>query len=139
MTTRPSAKQRRRVIERAANACEYCLIHQVLSASSHQVDHVVAEKHGGRTTLRNLALSCMPCNLRKGSDIASIDPKTGHLAQLYNPRTMDWRDHFTLDGPRIIGTTPEGRTTVEFLQLNRFERLLERSELIEAGRYPPAH
>jgi 5-methylcytosine-specific restriction endonuclease McrA len=62
MTTRPSAKQRRRVIERAGGACEYCLVHQDLGASSHQVDHVIAEKHGGRTTLRNLALSCMPWN-----------------------------------------------------------------------------
>jgi hypothetical protein len=138
MTTRPSAKQRRSVIERAGNACEYCLIHQDLVASSHQVDHVIAEKHGGRTTLMNLALSCMPCNLRKGSDVASFDPHSGELVQLFNPRTMRWTGHFKLDGPRLVGLTPEGRTTAEFLQLNSFERLLERAELFDLGRYPPS-
>jgi len=63
---------RRRVIERAADCCEYCLIHQDLAASIHQVDHVIAEKHGGETKPDNLALSRMLCNRRKASDIGSI-------------------------------------------------------------------
>jgi len=137
MTTRPSAEVRRRVIERAANCCEYCLIHQDLAASTHQVDHVIAEKHGGETEPDNLALSCMLCNHRKASDIGSIDPETGDLAPLFNPRTQEWEEHFRLDGALIVGLTAEGRTTAEFLQLNAFERLTERAELIRAGRYPP--
>ncbi len=137
MTTRPSAEMRRQVIERAANRCEYCLIHQDLAASTHQVDHVIAEKHGGETEPDNLALSCMTCNRRKASDIGSIDPDTGDLTRLFNPRTQSWTDHFELDGARIVGLTPEGRTTVTFLQLNAFERLMERTELIRAERYLP--
>jgi 5-methylcytosine-specific restriction endonuclease McrA len=31
---------------------------QELTASMHQVDHVIAEKHGGQTAIENLALSC---------------------------------------------------------------------------------
>jgi 5-methylcytosine-specific restriction endonuclease McrA len=57
MTTRPTAELRRQVVERAGNCCEYCLLPQELVASPHQVDHVIAEKHGGQTVIENLALS----------------------------------------------------------------------------------
>ena len=136
MTTRPGADLRRRVIQRAANRCEYCLLHQDLAATAHQVDHVIAEKHRGDTTFENLALSCTICNRRKASDIASLDPETGQLVALFNPRMQDWSEHFAIRGPEIVGLTPEGRTTVEFLQLNCYERLVERAELIAAGQFP---
>ena len=86
MTTRPPVEMRRQVVERAKNCCEYCLLHQELVASRHQVDHVIAEKHGGSTSLDNLALSCTTCNRRKASDIASFDPDSGELTALFNPR-----------------------------------------------------
>jgi hypothetical protein len=70
---------RRQVAERAGECCEYCLYPQELAATAHQIDHVIAEKHGGETTPENLALSCTLCNRRKGSDIASIDPVTGDV------------------------------------------------------------
>jgi hypothetical protein len=119
MTTRPTAELRRQVVERAGNCCEYCLLSQDLAASSHQVDHVIAEKHGGQTAVDNLALSCIVCIRRKGSDIASVDPETGNLVPLFNPRTQQWSDHFRLDGGHIIGSSDVGRTSVAFLQLNR--------------------
>lgn len=137
MTTRPPTAMRQTVIERAENCCEYCLMHQDFVAATHQIDHVVAEKHGGATNLDNLALSCATCNLRKASDVASFDPDTGDLIALFNPRTQDWHDHFELIGAEVCGKTPEGRTTVEFLRLNSFERMQERAEFIEANRYPP--
>lgn len=133
--TRPAAALRRDVVRRAGNRCEYCLIHQDDAAARHQVDHVISEKHGGETTLLNLALSCLPCNRRKSSDIGSIDPETGHFVRLFDPRRQAWSDHFQFNGPRIVGVTADGRTTVEFLQLNSAERLLERAKLIAVGRY----
>lgn len=87
--------------------------------------------------LDNLALSCTVCNRRKGSDISSIDPETGDLVALFNPRTQQWLEHFNLDGVYLVGLTDVGRTTVEFLQLNAFKRLTERDALMRAGRYPP--
>jgi hypothetical protein len=137
MTTRPSAEHRRQVAERACHCCEYCLIPEELAASTHQVDHVIAEKHGGQTALENLALSCTVCNRRKGSDIGSLDPVSGTLVSLFHPRTQEWSEHFQLDGVHIIGLTAEGRTTVAFLQLNSVERLMERAAWIQSGRYPP--
>ena len=137
MTTRPSADLRRQVIARADNCCEYCLVPQDLAASTHQVDHVIAEKHGGQTVLENLALSCTVCNRRKASDISSLDPFTGALVPLFNPRTQSWIAHFHFNGVYIEGVTAEGRTTVAFLQLNAVERLMERAGWRHAGRYPP--
>jgi len=52
----------------------------------HEVDHVIAEKHGGLTEPDNLALSCTLCNKHKGSDLTSIDPETGDIVPLYHPR-----------------------------------------------------
>jgi hypothetical protein len=127
---------RRLIGQRAGRRCEYCLLDEALSASAYQVDHIIAEKHGGETTLENLALSCALCNRRKGSDIAAIDPGTGQLVALYNPRTQIWTDHFKLDGAWIVGLTAEGRATVQLLRLNSFERVTERAELVRAGSYP---
>ena len=79
----------------------------------------------------------MTCNLRKASDIASLDPETGQLVALFNPREQRWSGHFKLEGATLVGLTTESRTTIAFLQLNARERLLERAKLIDAGVYPP--
>ena len=90
MSPRPSAGLRREVVERAENRCEYCLIHQDDAIASHQIDHVIAEKHGGATEAENRALSCMLCKMRKGSDLSSVDPMSGDVVPLFNPRTQIW-------------------------------------------------
>lgn len=130
---RPTAEQRRVVVERARERCEYCLMPQSLVASAHQVDHIIANKHGGATSENNLALSCSLCNLRKGSDISSFDPKTRSLTPLFNPREQSWHDHFRFKRDEIEGVTSVGRTTVHFLRLNSIERITERIELAKAG------
>ncbi|WP_217355187.1 HNH endonuclease [Aphanizomenon sp. UHCC 0183] len=56
---------RQLVIERAQGRCEYCLIHQDFSIYTHEIDHIIAVKHGGQTLSENLALSCLPCNHSK--------------------------------------------------------------------------
>ncbi|MCO6456316.1 MAG: HNH endonuclease [Pirellulaceae bacterium] len=136
MNVRPSADVRRQVAKRANERCEYCLIHQDDALATHQIDHVVAEKHGGPTTSDNLALACILCNLRKGSDLSSIDPETGEVARLFDPRSQNWSDHFRIEDVYIVGTTANGRATVQLLQLNSFQRLAERRELRKAGRFP---
>lgn len=127
---------RRLVIERAGGCCEYCLLHQDDTDFTHHVDHLIALKHGGRTEGENLALACMECNLRKGSDLAAIDPVEGVLAPLFNPRVQRWSEHFALVNASLVGTTPTGRATVALLRMNEPARLLERQRLITAGLYP---
>lgn len=128
------AALRRRVVGRAGDRCEYCLLPADVAFFPHEVDHVVAEKHGGTTSLDNLALTCWRCNRHKGSDLGSIDPQTGTFSFLFHPRTQRWRTHFALDADLIVGLTPEGRTTVRLLQLNTVERIVERRQLVEQGR-----
>ena len=116
------------VIERAGGRCEYCHKPQI-SFFPHEVDHVVALKHGSATTLENLAFACFQCNRYKGSDLSSIDPHTGAITPLFNPRTQLWTEHFRFDGAIITPLTPEGRATVFLLRLNDLERTQERAAL----------
>jgi hypothetical protein len=127
------AALRRLVHERASGACEYCLAPEATALFAHEVDHVVAEKHGGTTTEDNLALACAACNLHKGSDIGSIDPVTGGLVPLFHPRRDRWSDAFQLVDARIVARTAAARATVRLLQLNRPERVAERAVLVAAA------
>lgn len=131
-----SAAMRRAIREQARERCEYCLIHNDDTYMPHEIDHIIAQKHGGETSPDNLCLSCADCNRHKGSDLASLDPQTGEPVLLFHPRRDRWEDHFQLDGIRIEGLTPTGRATARLLQMNTTDRLLERAALIEMGRYP---
>lgn len=128
---------RRLVIERALGYCEYCLMHQDLTDFSHQIDHIIAIKHGGLTVLINLALACLECNRNKGSDLTTIDPMTGQIIALFNPREQRWEEHFAFDREFIVGLTQTGRVTATLLQFNNSDRVAERRKLIELGLYPP--
>jgi HNH endonuclease len=132
------AALRRLVRERAGERCEYCLLPERLSFALHWVDHVIAEKHGGRTTADNLALACALCNQHKGSDLSSIDPETGVLVPLFHPRRDRWIEHFQFVENRIDPLTPVGRVTVRLLQFNDPDRVQERGLLISAGVLPEA-
>jgi len=124
------------VRERAGERCEYCLYPQEASFLAFEVEHIIAEKHGGATTENNLALACPYCNRFKGTDLGSLDPESGQLTPLFNPRTQQWAEHFRLDGAWIVPLTPEGRVTVAILQLNHPDRILERQRLIQVEEYP---
>jgi hypothetical protein len=130
------AALRQMVIERAAGRCEYCRYPQEMAFLAFEVEHIVAEKHGGPTTPDNLALACPYCNRFKGTDLGSLDPETGQLTPFYNPRTQQWAEHFQFDGAQILPLTPAGRVTVTILRLNHSDRIQERVRLIEAGKYP---
>lgn len=130
MTYIPAAL-RRLVEERANYRCEYCLLPAGVAFFPHEVDHVIAEKHGGATEANNLAFACWRCNRYKGSDLGSFDPQTGAFSFLFNPRTQRWNEHFRIEGNTIVGLTPEGRTTISLFHLNNSDRLAERQQLSE--------
>jgi HNH endonuclease len=139
MTNYISATLRQLVSQRAAGACEYCRIHQIFSIYSHEIDHVIALKHGGESTDDNLVLACLPCNRHKGSDLTSLDPLTGVITPLFNPRTQIWLEHFQLEGGSIMGITETGRTTIFLLQMNETSRLQLRQALAVQGLYPDCY
>lgn len=124
----------RRLVEQRANQrCEYCQLPENVAFFPHEVDHVIAEKHGGVTDADNLAFTCWRCNRYKGSDLGSFDPQTGAFSLLFNPRTQQWAEHFAFEGTTLVGLTPEGRTTIKLLQLNSDERIVERQRLSQSN------
>ncbi len=103
---------------RAGNCCEYCLLPQDSCSLTHHIEHIDS----------NLALACHRCNLRKGPNLTGIDPITGGIVPLFDPRKDRWLDHFRLGGAVIEGTAV-GRTTVKVLAMNDARRI-ERRELL---------
>ncbi|MDQ3751062.1 MAG: HNH endonuclease [Acidobacteriota bacterium] len=136
MSSYISPEIRRVVASRVGFVCEYCLIAEEDSYFRFQVEHIISRKHGGSSELENLALACVFCNRYKGSDIASLTPKTSELIHFYNPRTMRWREHFRLNGVVIEPLTEIGEATVRILQMNHDNQILEREVLIRHRHYP---
>jgi hypothetical protein len=125
---------RRLVRERAADCCEYCRLPQEWSPMARlHVEHIRPRKHGGPDDDGNLALACVHCNSHKGSNLTGIDPDTGEIAELFNPRTQDWNDHFSWEGIEIIGLTPCGRATVRVLNMNAERAMYVRLAGAERG------
>src|SRR3954452_11681727 len=123
----------REVRERAENRCEYCKIPASISEFTFPIDHIIAQQHHGKTTSENLALSCPHDNFHKGPNIAGLDPETGRLTRLFNPRRQRWSTHFAWDGPLLVGKTAVGRTTLDVLNINHPDRVELRRLLIAAG------
>jgi hypothetical protein len=102
------------------------LLSQSTQFLSFEVDHIIAEKHGGPTTLRNLCLSCLDCNRFKGSDVASVlwDGEEPTIVPLFDPRIQNWEHHFLYDPESgfIEGLTPVGYVTIALLRWNELER-----------------
>jgi len=136
MSDSVSVRLRRLVIQRAHGICEYCLIHQEDAYLSFHIDHIVSRKQRGATTSANLALSCLRCNVTKGTDPGTFIGRPPRLVRLYHPRQDRWEEHFRLAAARIVPLTDEGEATVRLLELNAPDRLLLRKTLIKAGRYP---
>lgn len=111
---------------------------QAFDPLTHQIDHIVAVKHGVKTVSNNLCLACFGCNNGKGSDLSGIDPVSGKIVPLYNPRRQKWRRHFRWRGARLIGLTQSGRATIAVLGTNLRHRVLFRQSLIEEGVFPPS-
>ncbi len=124
------------VIERANNLCEYCLLQEAVAFFSFQIDHIISIKHGGETTLDNLAYSCLFCNRNKGSDLGSVLLPNLALIRFYNPRIDKWNDHFGYLNATIRPKTDIGRVTIKILEMNHPNRIAERQLLIQAGVFP---
>ncbi len=101
----------------------------------HEPDHIIATQHGGQTMRENLAYACFDCNRIKGSNISSLDPDTGVLTPLYNPRQHRWTEHFRWNGPIIEPLTALRRATAFFLRFNDPVQVEIRANLQGQGRY----
>lgn len=119
------------VWQRADGRCEYCRFPAEIALLPFQIDHIIAEKHGGATAADNLALSCERCNSHKGPNIAGY--LQGSHIPLFNPRKDRWSDHFEWDGPRLVGKTDIGKVTIDVLAINLAYRVTLRAALLDEG------
>ncbi len=76
------ASTRRQVRDRAEEQCEYCGLAEEDSYIPHHIEHLRPKQHGEDDSLSNLALACQACNLKKGPDLAGIDPENGTMTAL---------------------------------------------------------
>src|SRR5262245_46363552 len=113
---------RAEVKARAKNRCEYCLLGQDDYCLPFHVEHIIPRQHRGDDSPDNLALACPRCNCYKGTNLTAIDPDTGRITPLFNPRVNLWPDHFHLVDDTIQGRTEVGRATVRLLRMNAENR-----------------
>jgi len=131
---------RRQVFERAGHRCEYCLTSRRVIGMPLVIDHIRPRALDGEDRLDNLCAACYRCNEYKGAKTHELDPVTGVVVPLFDPRTQIWREHFAWanGGTHIIGLTPAGRATVIALRLNN-EYVVEARVLWVARQWhPPA-
>lgn len=120
-----------KVIDRAKEKCEYCLINIQFSYFPFHIEHIISIKHGGDSDFENLALACPICNINKGTDLGSIT-ENETLIRFYNPRKDIWNEHFELENTGEISAKTEiGKVTIKILKLNHPESLIERKELVK--------
>ena len=121
---------------RAGRDANTCRLPQAVSSVPFEIDHVIAQQHGGKTVAGNLALACWYCNSSKGPNLSGIDPATRKLVRLFDPRRHKWSYHFRWDGPRLVGKTPIGRATAVVLAVNDPAEMALRGALMEEGLFP---
>jgi hypothetical protein len=137
----------RELIRKRANyLCEYCHSPEKISATRFTIDHIIPQSLGGSDDLDNLAYACRRCNERRYNFVAGYDIITKTIVPLFDPRQQQWREHFvwSIDGKKIIATSPVGRATLSRFDLND-ERYSEEDSIcstrklwVQAGWHPPA-
>lgn len=130
------AVTKRQVYERAGAICEYCQTDEFNSGQAMHIEHI--DPSGGNL-LDNLCLSCANCNFSKAKATGAIDPVTGDLVALFNPRQQKWIEHFIWieGGVRLSGLTPVGRATIIRLKINQPRIVRARKRWIDSGYHPP--
>ncbi|EKF01464.1 putative McrA/HNH [Tolypothrix sp. PCC 7601] len=102
-------------------------------------DHIHPRSRGGETTFENLCLACRSCNEFKADLTEAIDPVTGEITPLFNPRIQIWSDHFnwSSDATRVEGLTNIGRATIICLRMNNPVIVAARRRWTTSGWHPP--
>ncbi len=92
---------REQVRQRANLLCEYCHPNERWQYVRFTVDYVVP---GDESSSENLALACFHCNRQKSDKTVAVDPETGKVVQIFNPRRHIWKKYFawSADGLRIV-------------------------------------
>jgi hypothetical protein len=64
-----------------------------------------------------------------------VDPETRVIVPLFHPRHQSWMEHFSPGDDGILrGLSPEGRATVQLLEMNEATRVSMRALLGRRGK-----
>lgn len=134
-----SPSLRQDVAEFSRHRCGYCQTPQAIIGPFLEIDPIIPESQGGSADESNLILACPMCNGRKSNHTEAIDPQTGELVPLFNPRAENWHEHFAWieDGAVIHGKSSSGRATIVALEMNHADVVSVRQRWIEVGWHPP--
>ena len=131
---------KQQVNDRARGCCKYCRSQRQFSPSGFEIEHTTPLSRGGSDTLENFALACGDCNSHKYNKIEAIDPASGQVVPLFNPRQRSWDKHFLWsdDTLEMLPLTAIGRATIALLQTNRASVVNLRWVLRFQGLHPPS-
>jgi hypothetical protein len=134
-----SSKLKQIVVNRSQGFCEYCKCPADFSTEPFSIEHILPRSKEGLNDFENLAYACIGCNIYKSNKTEFIDIVSQQFSKLFNPRTMNWHEHFIWDETftSIIGKTAIGRATIEAIKLNRKPLKNLRRALIAIGEHPP--
>lgn len=132
-------KVKRQVVIDAQDRCGYCLTTKLIIGPLLQIEHIIPTAKGGSNERENLWLACPLCNNCKSDHTEAVDPLTGKLVPLFNPRNDVWPEHFrwVAHGTLVEGITSIGRATIELLQINHPDIVTSREVWVMAGWHPP--
>lgn len=131
--SRPGAALAAEVRRRAAGRCEYCRFPEAHAVIPFEVEHVIPLKHGGTTTMANLAFACFYCNRYKGPNVAGLAAPGGVVMRLFHPRLDTWDEHFAWEGAVLVPRTDIGRVTIAVLRVNQPNSVAVREVLMSEG------
>jgi hypothetical protein len=66
-------------------------------------------------------------------NLSGIDPQSGEITTLFNPRRDRWDEHFAFENALLVGLTATGRATIPTLNMNGADRVELREELLSRG------
>ncbi len=133
------ATLKRFIVERSHGYCEYCKCSSDCSTEPFSMEHIVPRSKQGSDDLENLAYACIGRNIYKSDKIEALDILSQTIVSLFNPRIMQWDEHFIWDESLtgMLGKTATGRATIMALKLNRRPIKNLRRALIAIGEHPP--
>jgi hypothetical protein len=126
------------IAQRANHCCEYCKAPEVVFNFPFEVEHIVPLSRSGSNDEMNLALACRSCNLRKGNRIGGVSSQSKIEARFFHPRKDLWSEHFEVNpnSGEIVGKTPVGEVTVEYLEMNSPTQVSARQLWLRLGLFP---
>ncbi|NER52844.1 MAG: HNH endonuclease [Symploca sp. SIO1A3] len=126
------------IAKRANHRCEYCQAPEVVFNFPFEVEHIIPLSRKGANNQTNLALACRSCNLRKGARINGIISSSNKSIRFFHPRMDRWSEHFqiNIESGKIIGITPIGEVTVEYLGMNSSAQVVARQLWIRLNLFP---